>query len=484
MKKHRRQNMTKKMTLLAGMTATALVATPAHADVAGDSLINKLEQKGILTTDEAKELRAENQQDFNGSFTNSFDKAFSGKTGMPDWVTGYKLSGDFRGRFDQISADNNAMIDRARLRYRLRVGLTVNMLDNLEAGFRLGTGDYPGSNGGNPLSNNSTMQDNFSKKSVYIDTAYGKWKMLNSGDWLLAATIGKMDNPFNFTPMVFDPDLTPEGAALQGGYTINDKNNIAFAGAAFVLDEEGKFGAAPGSASASTTHDPFMYGGQVMWNAKWTPKWSSSLGVGAFAIGSPQQLTTANVAENNQGNTRYAYTPSGLNAVSVVGLKYNYNPIIADASVTYTLDSFPLYQGKFPVKFAGEFMNNPGAPKNNNAFWIGATFGKSGKKHTWDLSYRYEHLEADAWYDQMVDDDNGAFYATGLYANNTASAGWYGGTNIKGHLIKFNYSITDSFIFSTTCYVNSLINQPAQSTIPVNLNSDSIHVMADLMWKF
>ena len=454
MKKQNKQTITK-LAVFAGATALVSLTPQAHAQTSVDALLNKLEQKGILTVDEAKELKAENTQDSAADLKKAFDSKFQ----MPDWVTGYKLSGDFRGRYDHISGDNNALVDRARLRYRIRVGLAVSMMDNLEVGFRLGSGDYPGSFGGNPLSNNTTMQDNFSKKSIYVDAAYGKWTAINSGDWLLAATIGKMDNPFSFTPMVFDPDLTPEGAALTGGYTINDKHSIAFAGAAFVLDEV-----------KTSTHDPMMYGGQVLWNAKWSPKWASSLGVGAFQIVNPEQLTTANVAYNNQGNTRNG---SGI-------LVNNYNPIIADASVTYILDSFPLYHGKFPVKLAGEFIDNPGASQNNNGYWVGATFGKSGKKHTWDLSYRYEHLEADAWYDQLVDDDNGAFYQ---HAPSGGQTGYFGGTNIKGHLIKFNYSITDSFTFSTTCFINDLINQTVARNVN-EPNSSAIHFMADLMWKF
>ena len=35
--------------------------------------------------------------------------------------------------------------------------------------------------------------------------------------------------------MVFDPDLTPEGGAIQASYKINDANSLAFNGAAFVL---------------------------------------------------------------------------------------------------------------------------------------------------------------------------------------------------------------------------------------------------------
>ena len=474
-----------KLTLCAGAATLAALAPQVRAQ-SSDALIDKLVEKGILTTGEARDLRDEADKDFK--------TAFQSKTGMPDWVTGYKFSGSFRGRFEQFSADNNALVDRTRLRYRLLAGLTVSMFDNLEAGFRLGSGDPVGGTG-NPLSQNSTLKGNWSDKNIYIDTAYGKWTPINAGNWQLSATVGKMENPFNFTPMVFDADLTPEGAVLTGGYTINDKHSIAFAGGAFVLNETGSFGLAPGSAGASSTQDPFLYGGQISWNAKWTEKWATSAGLGAFAIVSPDQLSNANVAQNNQGNTRTVqtiyypaspYYAAGSSTITTLAYR-TYTPLIADASVTYTADTFPFYTGPFPIKFAAEFMNNPGAPKDNNGFWVGVTLGKSGTKRTWDLSYRYEYLEADAWYDQLVDDDNGAFYATSAYSSYTGSAGWYGGTNIKGHLVKLNYSLTDSLTFSVTCYLNSLINLPPQnanSGYVVNLNSSAIHIMADMMWKF
>ncbi len=464
MKKNNTKNTTTKLALLAGATALTAFTPQSHAQ-SSDALIDKLVQKGILTASEAKDLREETDKDFK--------TAFQAKLGTPDWVSGYKISGDFRGRFEQFSSENALNIDRTRLRYRLRFGVTANLLDNLEAGFRLGSGDAKGvgsqSAAGNPLSSNSTMQDNATKKMVYIDTAYGKWTIVGAGDWLLAATFGKMDNPFNFTPMVFDPDITPEGGALTGSYTINGKHSINFVGAAFVLDEE-----------ASTTHDPFMYGGQVLWNAKWTPKLASTLGVGAFQIVSPEQLTAGgNVPAVNGGNTRYA------NGAPIA----NFTPIIADASVTYTLDKFPLYNGAFPIKLAAEYMHNPGAPNKNDGYWAGITFGKSGTRKTWDLSYRYEYLEADAWYDQLVDDDNGAFWATTKYPSTAhpgggMGVGYMGGTNVKGHLIKLNYSITDSLTFTASCFLNDLINLPQRTSSKVDMNPGAMHFMADLMWKF
>ena len=336
---------------------------------------------------------------------------------MPDWVTGYKLHGSFRGRFEQFSGENTANIDRVRLRYRLLFGLTVNLQDNLEAGFRLGSGDpkgigsNPSTFSGNPLSQNTTLQYNWSDKNIYIDVAYGKWTILSSGNWQLAATIGKMENPFNFTWMVFDPDLTPEGGALTGSYSFNDHQNITFAAGAFVLGE-----------IASTTHDPFLYGGQILWNAKWTPKLATSIGGGIFQIVSHDQLIPGvTVPAINQGNFASAYLNQFVNSTNnfmtnqVVYNDTHYTPLIADANLIYTLDSFPFYSGPFPIKFTGEYMINTGARDNNNGFWVGVTLGKSGTKRTWDLTYRYEFLEANAWYDQLEDDDNVAYYATTYY---------------------------------------------------------------------
>jgi hypothetical protein len=459
MKKIKKQNHTK-AAIFAGAAALMALTPQTHAQSSVDALLNKLEQKGILSVDEAKGLKAEN-------VTNSvsdFNKALGAKFPMPDWVTSYKLSGDFRGRFDDVSAglpayknssgsvadDNNL-----RLRYRLRVGLTVNMKDDLQVGFRLGSDDAgTTANGGNPLSNNSTLQANGSKKFIFVDAAYGKWTPINDGTWMVAGTIGKMDQPFQASSMLFDPDYTPEGGALQATYKVNNAHSLAFNGAAFVLDQ-------------ANSRGPFLYGGQVIWNANWTPKIGTALGIAAYDIANQASListaTTGASYDSNLGNTIVGGRPAR-----------DFNPFVASGSVTYNLDSFPLYTGAFPIKLAGEYLNNPAAASNNKGWWGGLTLGKSGKKGTWDISYRYQRLEANAWWDQLVDDDNIALFPASLAGGSAA-----GGTNIKGHLVKFNYSIFDSLTFSFTAYINDLINNPVPGA-----KTDAVHAMADLMWKF
>src|SRR5471030_2540228 len=126
MKKFKNQNTTTKVAVFAGAMALMALTPKIHAQSA-DALIDKLVDKGILTVKEAQDLRDEADK--------NFTTAFQAKTGMPDWVSGYKFSGDMRGRFEQFSGENNALIDRTRLRYRLRFGLTASLLDNLEVGF-------------------------------------------------------------------------------------------------------------------------------------------------------------------------------------------------------------------------------------------------------------------------------------------------------------------------------------------------------------
>ena len=437
----------------AALSAAAVLAAAVQAPAQSvDALLDKLVEKGILTTDEAQQMRAE-----------ATPKAAPGPsiaTGFPDWVTSFKIGGDFRGRFEDFTADNSAYTDRVRLRYRLRVGATVTFKENLELGLRFASADpAPGTGyGGNPVSNNTTLQDNGTKKFLYIDAAYGRWRPIHDDDWQVITTVGKMDQPFQSSSMVFDPDYTPEGAAGQVAYKLSTHHTLRFNTAAFVLDE-----------LSGSTQDPFLYGGQLLWDAKWSPRVSSAIGVTALNLVNKLGLPNSAVSNVNDGNTRDA---NG-------NLAYNFNPIVAGASATYRFDHAPLFRGEFPVKLGGEYLNNPGAPSANEGWWAGVTFGQAARKGTWEVSYRYQRLEADAWYEELVDDDNAAYYRSPVAGSGFTGGGIRGGTNVKGHLVKASYALADALTLSVTAYLNELI-KPS----PGDSKSEAVHFMADVLWKF
>lgn len=451
--------------IAAGVAASALCGANAPGQ-STDALLNKLVEKGVLKIEEAEQLKKESDQGFN--------KAYQNKTGMPDWVTSLKFYGDFRGRFEQHTSENPAYSDRTRYRYRLRFGTALTLKDDFEIGFRLTSADNASDTaGGNPVSNNTTLQDNGSKKGIFIDAAYGKWTPIHNANWTASATIGKMDNPFVLSNMVLDHDYQPEGVALQGAYKFNDHHSLKFNGAVIILDELNQ----PTAANPSASHDPYLYGGQLLWDAKWSPKLESALSISAFNIVNKNNLTEGAVPNNSDGNSRTTGVGGG-------NLRYNYNPIIGGVSTTYKLDSFPGYKGQFPLRVGGEFMKNPAAPTANEGWWAGLNLGKAGKKGTWEIAYKYERLQGDAWYEELVDDDFGAFYAG--VGPRSSKGGWRGGTNVKGHVVKGTYSFTDSLSFVVTYYLTEHIQQsfvPAlvPPAVPI---SNSGHLLVDLMWKF
>jgi len=441
----------------ATFSLAVLAAGGVHAQTSDDALINKLVQKGILTTQEAGELKKEAKS--------NFDAAYRAKTGMPEWVSSLKFSGDFRGRFDGIYAENAATTDRLRLRYRLRFGMTAMLTDNFEVGLRLQSGEPVGEFGGNPISSNATLQDNGSKKYIGVGLAYAKWTPLHADNWNGALTFGKMENPLEFpSALVFGKDYLPEGLAAQVAYKLNASHTLKLNAAAFVLDE-----------LAANADDPWLGAAQLRLDSAWTKNISSSVGASMLGISHEDTLTNGGIPNVNRGNTRNA---SGAPA-------YGFNPVHTDATVTYTFDHFPVYPGRFPISAGGEFLHNPAAPANNEAWSAGFALGKSGKKGQWSLSYRWMELESDSWFEEVVDVDFAAYYqaqqpnAGFTTASNPLGAGYAGGTNLRGHIVKADYSPFNSLTLSVTWFATSLVDAS-----PAGSESAANRVQVDAMWKF
>lgn len=445
--------------LAAGIFVTGLTGSLGHGQ-SSDSLLNKLVDKGILTTKEAEDLKKESSSDFT--------KAYQAKSGMPDWVTSLKINGDFRARYEGHFFEDGEgpfAVQRDRFRYRVRLGMVATLQDNFDIGFRLASADGAGGfTQGNPVSASSTAQDNATRKGIFVDLAYAKWHPLNSASMDASLTIGKMENPFAVSYNVFDPDYNPEGLAGQFTYRLNSQHALKATGGAFVLDE-----------LQFDTSDPYLLGAQLGLESTWSKHLSSSLSAGVLNITTPTNLVNAAVPNVNRGNTRNAAgAPTTF-----------FNPILGDASVTYTLDSFPLYKGAFPIKAIGEYLINPATSSDNEAYMVGAVFGRASKRGQWELSYQYRELGANSWYEELPDDDFVGFYqaqqanAGFNSAANPAGAGYGGGTNVRGHVGKVSYAILDSLLFAVTYYNGQLVDEsPAGSKSAVH------HLMVDLIWKF
>lgn len=443
---------------------------PSDADV----LLQFFEKKGLISSQDVSEAR-------DALASRHADSAQSGDLGgakliFPSWVTSVAFTSDFRFRYEENNAQDPAFIARDRYRFRLRLGALFTLQDDFQIGVRLASGNpqtNPGGTllGGQPITANQDLGSLDSRKFIWIDAAFAKWTPVHSGDWTFFTEVGKFDNPFKISNMLWDYDIVPEGAAMSGTYKISDGHKLRGTAAFVVLDEINQGAGSLPTSIVDPNADPYVLGAQLLLESQWTPSFSSTVGIASFNLGARNSLTPQGQDPfYNSGNTRNA---NGQ-------LVYNFNPIVGSASMTWKGPSLAIYPGQFPFTLTGEFLKNPSAGSNNEAWRAGVVFGKADKKNTWEISYRFQRLQADAWFDALEDDDNGAYYATGnpQLAGTGKKNGWFGGTNVEGSLVQGVYAFTDFMNFTFTYYINNLIiNAPGQT-------SSAGHFMADLNWRF
>jgi hypothetical protein len=243
-------------------------------------------------------------------------------------------------------------------------------------------------------------------------------------------------------------------------------------GSALVIDENNQ---------GAVTEDPMLIGGQVRWDAKWNKSFESTFGFGGFGLSDSQFLLNGAVQNINVGNTRIDTAGPTLGR-----LANDYTPVFVDGALTYSFDAGTLYPGPLPIKFAASFMHNPGADEDNNAYEFGITAGKAGKKGAWELGIRYKHLEKDATFEELVDDDFGAYYAA-TPTGYSKGAGYNSGTNVRGVILKAAYSPYDALTLAVTYFATELIDDPSASVKAVFLfvcpQCPQRHFAGASMWR-
>ena len=194
--------------LMAGMLTVAL-SSPASAA--------KMDQGN----DESATDQSEAIDDINSALGSMAVKL----NDMDSKMGGLKFYGDIRGRYalwTQSQGDKKApapdtISDKAVGRYRARLGVKDSFGD-ISGAMRISTGSL------NPNSENQTYDNGFGNPGIIIDTAFLTY---NPGwlDKMVKVTAGKMGNPLMNTPMTWDPDIDPEGAALE--FAKNDFHFVA-----------------------------------------------------------------------------------------------------------------------------------------------------------------------------------------------------------------------------------------------------------------
>ena len=452
------------------LLAAAVFLGGAGFTLAQDSgpLIEILVRKGIITDTEAEDLRAELVKDFVANTP-------AGKLNLASTVTGFRLAGDVRIRYQYdnevpnfAAASVGANNDRSRYRYRFRFGPTVSFNNNWTAGFRLET-----ANGATSTNDDfgATGSTNFAKDAnvayvgqAFVQYATSNWHFADRVDF----RIGKHAHTF-FNPGIngfwIDSDINFEGFSEDFAFTDAFVKgwNLTLRGGQYLLSAN--------SRTAGKVAGDFINQPNVMWVGQ-------------------AEFSKTYIFENNPYGTRIAPTLVVFSGPEVTGSAINSDTNNYDSLATFILpvehtmkvNNKPLgLYATYGINFKGASRANRlystatsypvvfGAASGNPADYdtmynFGIRYGAVRNPGDWLFTAEYRSVEAGAYTSVLLDSDFNA-----------------GRVNGDGYILSFSYNWTDAIGTTATFFSSKAIDK----TGPAGLGFNKADVLQlDLTAKF
>ncbi len=442
-----------------------------------------------------KQIREEVKQDV---LAQARAERWAAPRSFPEWVSRYTLFGDVRLRYEGLffpsGSDNtgafpnfNAIntgspfdvagtvfspqynVDQTRYRPRLRarVGASIDLEEGFTSGLRLATGEN-----NNPVTAsqslgvaNGAQGGNFSKYAVWLDRAFIKYDAYNRN---VSATIGRFDNPFFATNLIWSDDLGFDGAVVKAKRQLAP-TLVPFvtAGAFPVFNTDLNFSNTQPAKFKS--EDKWLYAAQVGIDWSVNHDFSAKLGAAYYdfqniegKLSDPFTPVTSSDAGDTDdsrpafaqsGNTYMALrniVPNVLNNFGAInqwqyfGLATPFRDVALTARLDY--NQFAPFQISLQTEViqntafhrglvAKKAVNNLGAAGagafvgGNNAWMVGLRAGAVAleKRWDWNTSLTYKYVASDSVVDGFDDAD---FGGTRL------------GTNLKGYILGGNLALS------------------------------------------
>ncbi|MCX6902700.1 MAG: putative porin [Verrucomicrobia bacterium] len=482
-------------------SAPAKAGSPSDAEV----LLNLFQKKGVITDQDAKDAR-----EALAARTNAAPAMPPLTWKISDAIKSIQLFGDARFRYEyrglnNVSGASPDTYSRDRFRYALRVGVRGEVAGDFNYGVRLDTANNPRSpwsTFGNNTTGGSVTPSDKNGSGIYLGQAYLGW---HPADWY-EMTVGRMPMPLYTTPMVWDSDISPEGAFEKIKYTVN---NVDFFAGFGQFDYQN-----PTSASELPTSDTFVLAWQVGANVRITkdmsfkiaPVFYNYTGVGTPGNGlnlpfvGQGTSTNLNVGLPGAGTNNLAlFNQNGINNLSILEIPAEFNVKIPQSPLG------PLQArlfGDFAYNVSGDdraraaYHANPAAfpglksaaVGQNKAYQIGLgigsatglygptqglVYGSFSRKHAWEARAYWQHIEQYALDVNLIDSD---FFE--------------GRGNLEGVYFALAYGVSDAII-ATFRYGHASPIRKNLGTGGNNLDIPGINpikyydlVQMDLTWKF
>jgi hypothetical protein len=454
--------------------AAAVPRTDAKTPVPADTSIRVPYVPQIVRN----QIRDEVKQDV---LREAREQNWAAPNAVPEWTRRFHLNGDFRLRYEWNLFDsrnsnafpnfaalnagapfdlNNAagtpppILDttqsRDRMRIRARLGMDIDVADDVIAGIRLASGNTT-----NPVTTNQTLGSTLNRYNFLLDRAFLQYRPT---DWA-ELWVGRFASPFLTTDLMWDDDIALDGVAIRATPKLGSKLSFLTTVGAFPI-ENTAFNFPDNTIVKSPSRDKWLYAAQVGFN--WQPARSYDFKLAAAYYqfsdieGKLSAACVANAASDpcNTDNSRPGFQQQGNTFFAIRNLVSNSTtpPLFQyyglasgfrDLDITTRLDIS--LDGATHIVLDGDVVRNLAfSPKNIKASnpvnnigptagttpgsFDGGNFGYQARltlgqpdireRWEWNANVAYKHLDSDAVLDAFNDSD---FHL--------------GGTNAKGYIV-------------------------------------------------
>jgi len=528
-----RSKVNRQSRLVAALGAAALVGLllgPANAQQTDpmDELLDKLKAKGVLSDDEYQALKKaredeqiEQRQERRRQAQQAAQQAEKEQKQVEEaakkpkfdaspGIRSIQLFGDLRLRYESragttvppyfvngVPGNSTLGETEDRWRYALRIGIRGDLVEDWFYGLRIDTSTNPRSawvTFGNNVNGTGGGTAPYGKggDGLQVGQAYIGWR---ATPWLTVQA-GKMPNPVYTTPMVWDPDINPEGIAERINYAVNDQLTLFGNFGQYVYQNF-----QPSSNTGNlgfANHDGYQFAWQGGVTYKFAEATNAKVAVGWYnyaGFASPEPFYRNQNPNGFFGP--FAFSPTGSQSVfptSAAGLAYN-NGInnLSYLEIPWEVN-FPIGSGGILGRGFGDIAYNTQADQraakgsfaslgSQGLAWqaglavgtsIGLTMNQvAAKKNAWEVRGYYQQLDLNSLDPNLIDSD---FFE--------------GRTNLQGWFLAAAYSPTDAIITTIRYGVAHRVNGagPTPGSNPDLPNVQPINdyhlLQLDLTWKF
>ncbi len=221
---------------------------------------------------------------------------------------------------NQFAPQLNANQNRTQFRLRARFGADFTMGENFTSGFRVATGQN-----NSPVSTNQSMGyangqgGNFSKYAIWLDRAFLRYDLPIGDKKFFTGWVGRFENPFFSTRLLWDEDLGFDGGAIKLEYEIlTGLTPFVTAGAFVVYNTDFNFSS--NQPAKYQSYDKYLYAVQTGIEWKPTQDWKLKVAGALYQF------------ENIEGKLSTPYTPLASSDASDTD---NSRPSFAQKGNTY-----------------------------------------------------------------------------------------------------------------------------------------------------